>query len=130
MSTRCQIRIVKNGYPLNYYHHCDGYFSGVGKELQGWLKEAQRDEGVMIDHISQDPSYELTFYQHTDIEYFYLIDFDEKKYKGYEIGGYDPWANEGEDEYDQYKPWYNQMPKNVRATKDLLKDEMVDEQDE
>lgn len=120
MSTRCQIRIVKNGYPLNYYHHCDGYYAGVGKELQGWLHKMldrnggvdndDLDEGVLLTHIANDREYEPTFYLHGDIEYFYLIDLDRHVYRAFHVGAYKPWPSPGDDSYDQYQPRYNQMP--------------------
>ena len=138
MSTRCQIRIVKNGYPLNYYHHHDGYLSGVGAELRGWLKEAgveetgKRTEGVegLVMRMSADREYEPTFWRHADIEFFYLLDFDNGVFRAYELRGWNPWADEGEDGYDAGKPWYAQMPRNVRRETDLLADDFNEEEEE
>jgi len=135
MSTRCQIRIVRNGYPLNYYHHCDGYFSGVGKELQDWMKECVEqnkgkvndclDECYIVSRMTDDNGYEPTFSLHSDIEYFYLLDFDKLRFKAYRTQVFSPWAKEGDDEYDPYKPWYDQTPR-FSEERDLLGDSMDD----
>ena len=120
MGTRCQIRIVKNGYPLNYYHHYDGGWNGVGAELRKWLGElgvggTKVSDGTLVYglilRMQQDTQYQPTFFRHMDIEFFYLLDFDNWTFKGYALNGRDPWAEEGEDDYDQYKPWYSQLPR-------------------
>ena len=120
MGTRCQIRIVKNGYPLNYYHHYDGGWNGVGAELRKWLGELGVDgtrvsDGTLayglILRMQQDTQYQPTFFRHADIEFFYLLDLDNWVFRGYALNGRDPWAEEGEDDYDQYQPWYSQLPR-------------------
>lgn len=123
MGTRCQIRIVKNGCPLNYYHHYDGGWNGVGAELKKWLKECGDDAEALVLRIMDDKQYHPTFFRHADIEFFYLLDFDEGVFNGYELKGWNPWACEGEDDYDQYKPWYNQLPKQdcVAVVKSIVK---------
>lgn len=133
MGTRSQIRIVKNGYPLNYYHHYDGGWNGVGAELRKWLKEIGVDEDhagknmlgaeLVALQLEKDGQYHPTFFRHADIEFFYLLDFDEGVFNGYELKGWNPWACEGEDDYDQYKPWYNQLPKQdcVAVVKSIVK---------
>lgn len=134
MSTRCQIRIVRDGYPLNLYHHSDGYYSGVGKQLQGWLREILDPimrkpweftgaDGI-VDHLRGDPEYEIAFRRHGDIEYFYLLDFDRMEFRAYHLRP-QPWASEGEDEYDQYRAVYDQMPR-YDESRDLATDEMDD----
>lgn len=138
MSTRCQVRIIRNGYPLNYYHHCDGYFEGVGKELQEWLKECiERNEGRkndcldemhVVEKMTMQNGYEPTFCIHGDIEYFYLLDFDRMVFKAYRTKGFSPWAKEGDDQYDQYKPWYDQIP-NYSKMLDMIQDEMTEQDD-
>ena len=138
MSTRCQVRIIRNGYPLNYYHHCDGYFEGVGKELQEWLKECMErnkwrtddclDEMHVVENMTMQNGYEPTFCIHGDIEYFYLLDFDRRVFRAYHTKGFSPWAKEGDDQYDQYKPWYDQIP-NYSKMLDLIQDEMTEQDD-
>ena len=119
MGTRSQIRIVKNGYPLNYYHHYDGGWNGVGEQLRKWLKEIGVDGGgkgmagaeYIVLRMEKDGHYHPTFFRHGDIRFFYLLDFDEGVFNGYELKGLNPWAQEGEDGYDQHRPWYSQLPK-------------------
>lgn len=123
MGTRCQIRIVKNGCPLNYYHHHDGGWNGVGAKLRKWLKECGDDAEALVLRIMDDKQYQPTFFRHVDIELFYLLNFDENVFNGYELKGWNPWADEGEDDYDQHKPWYNQLPKqdHVSVVKSIVK---------
>ena len=131
MSTRSQVRIVKNGYVLNLYHHCDGYFSSVGKELQEALqclknKDCYRLdlEGSAIRQIVEDTSYEPTFFYHGDIEYFYLLDFDNNVFKGWQTPCMRAWNNIVSGEPD----WYKKMPNVYEDTViDLLNDEIKDE---
>ena len=120
MGTRSQIRVVKNGYPLNYYHHFDGYFKGgVGEELHTALVKAWNDpenqrEEVRSDRTLQsvmhlfreDPSYEPTFYRHFDIEYFYLLDFDKGEFTGWQTPCMTAW----EGVPDEDGTWYEQLP--------------------
>lgn len=140
MSTRCQVRIVQNGYPFNLYHHFDGYFSGVGRELQLLLRsclDPMKPDQKLTDRVDGDmlaktlinkDEYIPTFFNHADIEYFYLIDLDNERYVGMVTAERNPWSREGEDEYDQYKPWYDQLPKATK-TIDLLHDECVEDWD-
>jgi hypothetical protein len=81
----------------------DGDENGVGNRMLG-------ADGLIM-HMQQDEQYQPTFFRHIDIEFFYLLDFDAGVFNGYELKGWDPWADEGEDDYDQYKPWYSQLPK-------------------
>lgn len=121
MSTRCQIRIIKNGYPLNIYHHCDGYFAGgVGEQLHDALKpyvdpaNASLDKDVRSDRtldsvmklINHDFRYEPTFYRHMDIEYFYLLDFDNDVFQGWQT----PVCKAWEGVPDEDGTWYEQLP--------------------
>lgn len=136
MSTRCQIRVIKNGYPLNYYHHFDGYLSGVGRELRDWLLEigvesGKRSEDVdmLVAKMSADNQYEPTFGRHTDINFFYLLDFDNGIFKAYELYGCDPWADEDSDDYDKSKAWYEQLPCKISREVDLLGNDFDNEQD-
>lgn len=155
MSTRTTVRIIKNGMVVNYYHHGDGYFSGVGKELQDWLKESKEnsyhitkkgkktknyDMDVVFDKflckINADVSYQPTFYRHCDIEFFYLLDFDKKIFKAYKTCGanpdsnkpfcyMDPWHSENDERYDKTKPFFNQMPA-FSIERDLVRSKMKD----
>ncbi len=127
MSTRCQARIVKNGYPLNLYCHCDGYLEGVGRRLKAALEATDYepcDFTEFIVHGQTEDHFEPTFSNHGDIEFFYLLDFDNEKFTAYEIEYPDNgviWPQEGDDDYDQYKPNYNQIPRHY-AVVDLTSD--------
>ena len=116
MATRSQIRVVKNGYPLNYYHHFDGYFYGVGKELHEALVKVWNDPDIQdndarstlalesVMRLFQDNhDYEPTFYRHEDIEYFYLLDFDKNKFTGWQTGQW-------EEKPSKDCKWYEQLP--------------------
>lgn len=133
MSTRCQIRIVRYGYPLNLYHHCDGYFSGVGAELQQLLQKYigdresldSWDERAFVREVLDDKRYEITFERHADIEYFYLIDFDRHEFLAFSTDAVEPWARTDDDDFDCTKPVYMQLPR-FNEKRDLLNDSMED----
>jgi len=93
MSTRCIIKVINHGQKRQYYHHCDGYLSGVGWELfrtyfqvahgyspqtgsyTRWFMERTEDCDLTKDI---DCSYEPEPWEqyHCDIEFQYLLDFD------------------------------------------------------
>ena len=122
MSTRCQVRIIKNGYPLNLYHHYDGYFkNGVGEQLHNALKpyrempantdferEVRDDRALesVMKLVREDKSYEPTFWRHGDIEYFYLLNFDKGEFMGWQT----PVCKAWDDLSDEDGKWYGQLP--------------------
>lgn len=85
MSTRSNIIIVTpDNQAHQFYHHCDGYLSGVGEKLRGMLNESANYEdllkklatpdeygGVYEDEGKHDQSdrHEM----HWDIEFIYII---------------------------------------------------------
>lgn len=96
MSTRANVLIVTpEGNIQQYYHHCDGYFSGVGEELRKTFILAigtrtistsdntdslytiftslleENSEYEKEELMSQNDSIQI----HGDIEYCYLLDF-------------------------------------------------------
>lgn len=95
MSTRCNIivnKIVNNEsvFVAQLYHHCDGYFAGVGCDLNSfifdmfvhtvWTPEVFVRELELHDFSSE---YELEDdyvvpCPHGDIEYLYTITFDDE----------------------------------------------------
>jgi len=124
MSTRCQVRIVDNGYPLNIYNHSDGDFGGVGQELQGFLKEQESNGNFSAWNLAENlfhicNGYEPTFGMHRDIEYFYLLDFDKHEFHACKVRFLNVWPREGDDDYDQYQPCYNQLPR-IEEKVDML----------
>ena len=89
MSTRCQVRIIGNGTSLNLYHHFDGDFNGVGKELSGLLEPLRRgtelDAGLFTKALMSKGGYDVTFRAHGDIDYFYQLDFDRRMFLGWQV---------------------------------------------
>jgi hypothetical protein len=113
MSTRASIRIIERSYKtmkdydlkrnaikhvINLYHHCDGYPSGVGTDLQEYLHREWDDKpqwmGELIatdlvrgaiknDEDKPDWGYRVALCPHGDIEYGYEIDCDERTLTAY-----------------------------------------------
>ena len=90
MSTRSNVIIVtKDGKVHQFYHHWDGYLSGVGEELRRHIiysvgmcniSNASMDE-VLVSELNATDGYEdeythdLTDYNrlHADIEFLYIV---------------------------------------------------------
>lgn len=92
MSTRANIILITPDNKIHqYYHHCDGYFSGVGEELRKHLvysigmnvvnKERSVYDNLVIE-LGRDRDYEDEYKLekeehnrlHADIEFLYIID--------------------------------------------------------
>lgn len=91
MSTRSNIILVTPDNKVHqFYHHCDGYLSGVGEELRNKLVYSLgmntliKDKSLydfLVVEITSDDDYEDEFehemddmnYLHGDIEYLYVI---------------------------------------------------------
>ena len=91
MSTRSNIILVTPDNKVHqFYHHCDGYLSGVGEELRKHLiysigmntliKDASLYD-ILVGEILKDEDYEEEYkremndanFLHGDIEYLYVI---------------------------------------------------------
>ena len=99
MSTRSEILIKDYGTyeglkwkrSGKLYHHCDGYPSGVGRDLMERIYPMLvKSNNLGVDEIANklikdkdnvDDGYEMTVYTHADIEYFYEIDIPKKQIK-------------------------------------------------
>lgn len=97
MSTRSDIIIKDYGTyegkswksQVKLYHHHDGYPEGVGKFLiEQVLPKLQNSSNISCDDIAnflikhtEDNEFEITVYNHVDIEYRYVIDIPKKKIK-------------------------------------------------
>ena len=91
MSTRSNVIIISpNNKVDQFYHHCDGYLSGVGEELRKWIlysigmNALLKDKSVydiLIDELSycdgyeSEGSWEINDRNclHTDVEFVYVI---------------------------------------------------------
>ena len=91
MSTRANIILVTPDNRIHqYYHHCDGYFSGVGEELRKYLVYSIEMStlvkdlpvyDILIGEMAGDSQYEDEYKMelekhnrlHADIEFLYTI---------------------------------------------------------
>ncbi len=106
MSTRAQIRIIENEGHKDLYCYADGYFDGAGKELTEILKIEHSGMDRFIKKLIEEygDAYESTDGIHVDIEYYYELDFDKKKFIGYKL----KWPPTSEDtRFDDLYPKFN-----------------------
>ena len=81
MSTRSQIKVIARGKEVMLYHHSDGYPEGVGycllkllqKNHNGWLASE------IVTNMVRNGRFEITFGKHSDIEYYYELNFDKEQ---------------------------------------------------
>ena len=91
MATRCSIKIIGDDNKVQFfYHHYDGYPSGVGIDILTYLEERNQDydfDKMVIDinsgFVGADPTYEPSEDIHGDENYVYLIDCNSKELKCY-----------------------------------------------
>ena len=83
MSTRSNIIIKKAGQDSQrfVYHHCDGYFEGVGFEIRDniipkYIKKYKEFSvnDLFVELTDYDSQYEKTDAIHGDIEYLYILE--------------------------------------------------------
>lgn len=83
MSTRSQIKVIKNDKEVMLYHHCDGYPEGVGfcllKILEMVKNKKYLGASSVVNSMITKGNFEITFGNHLDIEYYYELNFDEEK---------------------------------------------------
>lgn len=90
MSTRGIIRVKRNGKQVDIYRHWDCYPTGLGAELVAYLSEIQNWCGnKVVKYITENLDGEITFYNHVDIEYMYIIDCDKNTLKCYQVNNWD-----------------------------------------
>jgi len=84
MSTRSNVYIRVGGELHQYYHHMDGYLDGVGYDLAKYLKNSLKVDKdpyeFLLQQMREEGYYEYEgelFEPHGDIEYMYLIDFQD-----------------------------------------------------
>lgn len=98
MSTRCMIKFISPFKKIGkmttrevvLYHHHDGYPTGVGLGLMDFIKTLREEkekypkstpdcDGELRKLIESDSDYEITFWNHSDIEYYYTVDLSKLK---------------------------------------------------
>ena len=85
MSTRCVVKVINNGRSIDLYHHCDGYPEGVGfcllKLMKKYSESDYLDANWIVNKMIKNGRFETTFYNHSDIDYYYEMDFDKREVK-------------------------------------------------
>lgn len=86
MGTKGIIRVKQFGKKVDIYRHYDCYPTGLGAELVEYLNSKTRYNGdAIVRYITNELNGEVTFYNHIDIEYMYVIDCDKNTLKCYEV---------------------------------------------
>lgn len=95
MSTRSVVIVKDNDKEIWLYHHWDGYPEGVGVDLlKRSLKFNSYENKWYGDDIANKlvkdstDDYEITNSYHTDIDFLYMIDCQEKEVKCFRITKY------------------------------------------
>lgn len=90
MSTRAAIIIKDTKSKNNLYRHCDGYPEGLGEEIKEFLDTYKEAASVSADTLAMDMNREgiasHTDCIHSDEEYLYIIDCEERKLTCYDVG--------------------------------------------
>lgn len=117
MSTRSQIEVISNGKSVMLYHHCDGYPEGVGycllKLMEEYKNSKYKDEDGIVRRMIRNGMFEVTFWNHNDIEYFYQMDFDKEQVNCMMVNN---WGDKME------------IEEHIQLVYDKEKDVMVDEE--
>ena len=108
MATRSVIRIIPASFSdkkdgtesapsyIHFYHHCDGYPAGVGRELEHFLNgrnDGNDSDGMSTwngERIAEDLENKLQDYvrsdgKHGDVEYGYVIDCAKRTLTCYDL---------------------------------------------
>lgn len=90
MSTRAAIVIKDAKNKNNLYRHCDGYPEGLGEDIKEFLDEYKEAISVSADILAMNMAREEiashTNCIHSDEEYLYIIDCEERKLTCYDVG--------------------------------------------
>ena len=130
MSTRAAIIIKDSKSKYNVYHHCDGYPEVVGKELERVYRNCDPIDATEAKKrlLEYDNEYEDTDYIHSDEEYIYVVDTDERKIECYSVTG-KYFMNASENVIEETEPLYVQLfdtyIKVLKELKERLKHEVV-----
>lgn len=104
MSTRCVVRVIcklegrKTPVKVDLYHHHDGYIEGVGFDLIARFYNFDKQKfGItgenlcdIVNQLIKDTTdeYQLTIYDHADIEYLYEIDVNNNRLTAYSVNNW------------------------------------------
>ena len=130
MSTRAAIIIKDSKSKYNVYHHCDGYPEVVGKELERVYRNCDPIDATEAKKrlLEYDNEYEDTDCIHSDEEYIYVVDTDERKIECYSVTG-KYFMNASENVIEETEPLYVQLfdtyIKVLEELKERLKHEVV-----
>ena len=130
MSTRAAIIIKDSKSKYNVYHHCDGYPEVVGKELERVYRNCDTIDATEAKKrlLEYDNEYEDTDCIHSDEEYIYVVDTDERKIECYSVTG-KYFMNASESVIEETEPLYVQLfdtyIKVLKELKERLKHEVV-----
>ena len=130
MSTRAAIIIKDSKSKYNVYHHCDGYPEVVGKELERVYRNCDTIDATEAKKrlLEYDNEYEDTDCIHSDEEYIYIVDTDERKIECYSVTG-KYFMNASENVIEETEPLYVQLfdtyIKVLKELKERLKHEVV-----
>lgn len=90
MSTRAAIIVKDKNTMRNLYQHYDGYPDGLGKQLKDFLKTYINEKTINVDSLTMsivdEGIAEHTNWIHSDEEYLYIIDCDQRRLTGYNVG--------------------------------------------
>ena len=130
MSTRAAIIIKDSKSKYNVYHHCDGYPEVVGKELERVYRNCDPIDATEAKKrlLEYDNEYEDTDCIHSDEEYIYVVDTDERKIECYSVTG-KYFMDASENVIEETEPLYVQLfdtyIKVLKELKERLKHEVV-----
>lgn len=93
MSTRCQVKVITMKDDLMLYHHCDGYPEGVGYCLLKLMDRFEDTKGFwsaddIVNDMIKKGYFEITFGNHSDIEYLYEMDFLAREVRCYAVNNW------------------------------------------
>lgn len=123
MSTRTVVKILNGKQCCYLYHHHDGYFEGVGfllaKIMEKYEKDFHHSLNELIKVLLMNSSFELTFLNHLDIEYYYEADFVKHTVTGWKVNNWEGPMKKG-CKTDLIKKYHTMPEEDVEIEEGLL----------